>query len=588
MAVCFWALFVFLIITVGNAIADQVQGTETQITTNKSSQDNPDIYGDRIVWQDNRNGNWDIYMYDLSTHKEIQITTNKSSQYSPEVYKDRIVWVDERNGSPDIYLQNLTSKKQTRITTSGKAYNPKIDGNRIVWVDGRNGGSLNEYNSLVGNWDIYMYDISTGKETQITTNESNQRHPDIFGDRIVWKDDRNMDWEHLPQNMPFYMYNLSTSVETPIYTSGYYVWDGPSIYGDRIVWMEEGPSTNYVIYTYDLSTSTETEIIDSNYDIHSYGYDSQPAIYGSIIVLVYSAGSSNQDIYMYDLSTSTETRITTNESYKRGPAIYGNRIVWTDYRNGDENPDIYMFTISGKEPAPKLPVANFTSNVTNGYVPLSVQFTDLSKNATGRSWDFENDGKVDSTDETPVHVYTVPGNYTVNFTANNENGTDSKTLKIVVQAAPNEDKVLPVADFSTSVTSGYAPLSVQFTDLSQNATSRNWDFNSDGIVDSSDANPVYVYTASGTYTATLTVSNKNGTSSKTAPITVLTESSSDGGGGSSGSSSSSGGDGGGAAVEEVLLSLKAMLKLKNFHRRSLQVAILQSLNSQITQHVLFL
>ncbi len=48
-AVCSWALFVFWIITVGNAIADQAQGTETQIAINKSWQENPDIYGDRIM-----------------------------------------------------------------------------------------------------------------------------------------------------------------------------------------------------------------------------------------------------------------------------------------------------------------------------------------------------------------------------------------------------------------------------------------------------------------------------------------------------------------------------------------------------------
>jgi beta propeller repeat protein len=51
---------------------------ETQITTSGSAA-NPDIYGDRIVWQDDRDGlgNWDIYMYDISSKKEIQITTNK-------------------------------------------------------------------------------------------------------------------------------------------------------------------------------------------------------------------------------------------------------------------------------------------------------------------------------------------------------------------------------------------------------------------------------------------------------------------------------------------------------------------------------
>ena len=84
----------------------------------------------------------------------------------------------------------------------------------------------------------------------------------------------------------------------------------------------------------------------------------------------------------------------------------------------------------------------------------------------------------------------------------------------------NNSKVLPVADFGTNVTSGSAPLSVLFTDLSQNATSRSWDVNNDGIEDSNEASFVYVYTSAGTYTAKLTAINANGTDTKTTLITV--------------------------------------------------------------------
>jgi len=84
----------------------------------------------------------------------------------------------------------------------------------------------------------------------------------------------------------------------------------------------------------------------------------------------------------------------------------------------------------------------------------------------------------------------------------------------------NNSSVLPVADFNTNITSGYAPLSVLFTDLSQNATSRSWDVNNDGIEDSNDASFVYEYASAGTYTAKLTAINSNGTDTETIIITV--------------------------------------------------------------------
>jgi parallel beta-helix repeat protein len=69
----------------------------------------------------------------------------------------------------------------------------------------------------------------------------------------------------------------------------------------------------------------------------------------------------------------------------------------------------------------------------------------------------------------------------------------------------------PVAAFTVDKTSGPAPLTVQFTDEStENPTSWAWDFDNDGVVDSTEQNPSYEYTAVGTYTVKLTVSNDLG------------------------------------------------------------------------------
>jgi PKD repeat protein len=68
---------------------------------------------------------------------------------------------------------------------------------------------------------------------------------------------------------------------------------------------------------------------------------------------------------------------------------------------------------------------------------------------------------------------------------------------------------LPVAAFSADVTTGTAPLTVQFTDASIGEDLiYDWDFGDEGS--SEVASPEHIYSSAGTYTVTLTVSNKNG------------------------------------------------------------------------------
>jgi parallel beta-helix repeat protein len=64
------------------------------------------------------------------------------------------------------------------------------------------------------------------------------------------------------------------------------------------------------------------------------------------------------------------------------------------------------------------------------------------------------------------------------------------------------------AQFTADVTSGYAQLMVQFTDLSSgNPISWEWDFQNDGTIDSDVQNPEWIYNEAGTYTVSLTVSD---------------------------------------------------------------------------------
>ena len=82
----------------------------------------------------------------------------------------------------------------------------------------------------------------------------------------------------------------------------------------------------------------------------------------------------------------------------------------------------------------------------------------------------------------------------------------------------------PTAAFSANTTSGNAPLTVAFDSSASSGsiTTYQWDFNNDGTIDSTAANPAWTYSSIGIYSVKLTVTGPGGSNTmlKNAYITV--------------------------------------------------------------------
>lgn len=213
-----------------------------------------------------------------------------------------------------------------------------------------------------------------------------------------------------------------------------------------------------------------------------------------------------------NLSVDQVKQIIYDTAYDLGPAGEDNSYGWGMV----DAYEAVMMAIGGGVP----PVADFSGFPTSGYAPLSVNFTDLSTNSpTSWDWDF-GDGSGTSTEQNPSYTYSSPGSYTVTLIAANEHGSGSEIKANYITA---QQPTPPVADFTGTPSSGYAPLTVQFTDLSLNdPTSWSWDFG-DGIGTSAEQNPSYAYINIGTYTVTLIATNAFGsdTEIKTGYISVI-------------------------------------------------------------------
>ncbi|GAB4260641.1 MAG: hypothetical protein Kow0027_28110 [Saprospiraceae bacterium] len=148
------------------------------------------------------------------------------------------------------------------------------------------------------------------------------------------------------------------------------------------------------------------------------------------------------------------------------------------------------------------PTAGFDYIVLGG----EVSFTNTSAYGQSFEWDF-GDGSPVSTATEPVHNYDDPGIYTVSLTVTNDCGTAILEQDVLIL------QVAPEAGFSTSATSGCAPLTVEFTDTSMgNPNTWEWQFPGGEPATSTEQNPTVVYNEAGTYTVILTVSNDVGES----------------------------------------------------------------------------
>jgi len=96
---------------------NKLVSTEFAITANEAEQMNPDIDRNIVVWQDNRNGNWDIYGYNLTTRLEFQITAESHDQTNPAISGNTVVWEDSREGNLQIFAIVLDGPEVAQCTS---------------------------------------------------------------------------------------------------------------------------------------------------------------------------------------------------------------------------------------------------------------------------------------------------------------------------------------------------------------------------------------------------------------------------------------------------------------------------------------
>lgn len=134
---------------------------------------------------------------------------------------------------------------------------------------------------------------------------------------------------------------------------------------------------------------------------------------------------------------------------------------------------------------------------------ITINNTSSRTNAV-HSWDF-GDGSTNSEEYPNPYTYDRPGNYTIKLKLEEANCESEDSVNIFIQPTA------PIADFSFDPGKGCAPLTVNFTNLTQygDPEAYIWTFGEgEGI--STSENPIHTYYEPGIYSVMLEATNESG------------------------------------------------------------------------------
>lgn len=217
-----------------------------------------------------------------------------------------------------------------------------ISGARVLWVDGG---------------DIWLYDGSTGDVRALVGGDADQTDPTLDGDRVVWSDDRNGDYD-------LYTLTLGAGEAPEALVEAPGDQRQASLDAEWLVWVDRSPPAGPLqaeVLAWDLSDPA-AEPLELTADDAQQEY---PHVQdGRVVWTDFSAdpdrryvegqspSENNGDIVGFDLRTGDVFEVTRDPGKQLRPALYGDQVVWLDWRDIQPEPKfsrfwIYAASISG-------------------------------------------------------------------------------------------------------------------------------------------------------------------------------------------------------------------------------------------------
>lgn len=295
--------------------ARQEAGLDRQLTSDANRQRAPVVSGDRVVWEERRDGQLDLFLLDLDAGEQRRLTDDPADQTSPAISGDRVVWEDHRNAGRDIYVLDLADGTERRLTEDASVQvDPDLSGGRVVWRDNRNGG-----------WGVVLHDLVTGEETWLTTGTSSQS-PAISDGTVVWIEGGRIRGQDLTTGE-----DLAVPGEYSVVARG-----GLALDGSRVAWTDDRDSENLDVYTYDFEAGTTTRL--------TTGFEPNwlADVGGGYVATIDERGRANRPLFLRPIPAGEVLQANPwDVSPVDAAHIDGRRVVYTGFREGAWNLHLY-------------------------------------------------------------------------------------------------------------------------------------------------------------------------------------------------------------------------------------------------------
>ncbi len=234
----------------GNIFVKQ-NGSVKQITSDGSSNDSIQVYGDFVAWEGEGqqsiedSGNRQIFLYNLSTNYKNQLTQDSHVHFLSDIKNDFVTWFAPINDSGfyQVFLYKI-STGETKILSDANFNNldPKVDNQgRAVWEERR---GQDQGGNIIKFWDGEKI-IPISQEGQIAS------APDIFDDAIVWQ-------QVVKEKFQIFLYDVKSGQSRQLTDEGLNVW--PRISDKQVVWQYSDNEHTAQIRVFDKDTSIIKQI----------------------------------------------------------------------------------------------------------------------------------------------------------------------------------------------------------------------------------------------------------------------------------------------------------------------------------------